>query len=214
MPLHQGTDVSDPDNIPASLQQRHVGAPSNRGQPPGSEPASAPRFLMRVSSNLTDSHSQVRLDRANLPQDLIFSIVLKQSEINQYLLMEVTVDIALGSPNDATYFLMSNYTGPGAHMLTNLRFNVIPTTYHDQNRNQYYLRIRLLPRAERGWVIAPAVPELSFLLGLASINAPGRGFATATIESRARYSRNPAVSLEDPNIRIVDNPPLSVDVVM
>ncbi|KAJ3545141.1 hypothetical protein NM208_g2662 [Fusarium decemcellulare] len=214
MPLHQGPTVSDSDNIPVSLHRGEAGARSNKNQPPGSEPASAPRFLMRVSSNLIGNHSQVRLERTNLPQDLIFSIVLKQSEINQYLLMEVTVDIALGSANEATYFLMSNYTGPGAHMLTNLRFNVIPTTFHDQNQNRYYLRIRLLPRAEKGWVIAPAVPELSFLLGLASINAPGRGSATATIQSRARYCRNPALSLEDPNIMIVDNPPLSVDVVM
>ncbi|GAB0138937.1 hypothetical protein EsDP_00007156 [Epichloe bromicola] len=214
MPLHQGPTVSDPDNIPASLQQGEVGARLSRYQPPGSEPASAPRFLMRLSSNLVENHSEVRLERTNLPQDLIFSIVLKQSEINQYLLMEVTVDIALGSSDEATYFLMSNYTGPGAHMLTNLRFNVIPTTFHDQNQNRYYLRIRLLPRAEKGWVIAPAVPELSFLLGLASINAPRSGSAKATIQSRARYCRNPAMSLEDPNINIVENPLLTVDVVM
>lgn len=214
MPLHLGPSISDPDNIPVSLQPRQVGARPKKDQPPGSEPASAPRFLMRVSSNLTENHSQVRLENTNLPQDLIFSIVLKQSEINQYLLMEVTVDIALGSPDEATYFLMSNYTGPGAHMLTNLRFNVIPTTFHDQNQNRYYLRIRLLPRAEKGWVIAPAVPELSFLLGLASINAPGSGgSATATIQSRARYCRNPALPVEDANIMIVDNPPLSVEVV-
>ncbi|KAF7550125.1 hypothetical protein G7Z17_g5929 [Cylindrodendrum hubeiense] len=214
LPLHQGPSINYLDNIPISLQRSELGARSNKDQPPGSEPASAPRFLMRVSSNLTENHSQVRLERTNLPQDLIFSIVLKQSEINQYLLMEVTVDIALGSRDEATYFLMSNYTGPGAHMLTNLRFNVIPTTFHDQNQNRYYLRIRLLPRAEKGWVIAPAVPELSFLLGLASINAPGTGSATATIQSRARYCRNPALPLEDPNVMIVDNSPLSVDVIM
>ncbi|KAF4472342.1 hypothetical protein FALBO_752 [Fusarium albosuccineum] len=133
MPLHQGPTVSDSDNIPVSLHRGEAGARSSKNQPPGLEPASAPRFLMRVSSNLIGNHSQVRLERTNLPQDLIFSIVLKQSEINQYLLMEVTVDIALGSANEATYFLMSNYTGPGAHMLTNLRFNVTPTTFHDQN---------------------------------------------------------------------------------
>ncbi|KAH7487237.1 hypothetical protein FOMA001_g5783 [Fusarium oxysporum f. sp. matthiolae] len=213
MPLYQGPSVSDPDNIPTNAHQSQVGTRTYKVRPPGSEPASAPRFLIRVSSNLADNHSQVVLDSFNLPQDLIFSIVLKQSDINQYLLMEVTIDIALGSPNDATYALMSNYTGPGAHMLTNLRFNVIPTTFYDQNQDKYYLRIRLLPRAEKGWVMAPAVPELSFLLGLASINAPGRGTATATIQSRARYCRNPALPLVEPNVMIVDNPPLSVEVV-
>ncbi|ENH66740.1 hypothetical protein FOC1_g10007390 [Fusarium oxysporum f. sp. cubense race 1] len=193
MPLHQGPSISDSDKIPTNSQQGTDGAVPYKVKPPESEPASAPRFLMRVSSNLADNHSQVVLDRFNLPQDLIFSIILKQSEINQYLLMEVTIDIALGSSSDATYALMSNYTGPGAHMLTNLRFNVIPTTFHDQNQDKYYLRIRLLPRAEKGWVMAPAVPELSFLLGLASINAPGLGTATAMVQSRARYCRNPAL---------------------
>lgn len=212
MPLHQGLIVSDPDNIPASLQRGEVGARPSKGQSPESEPASAPRLLMRLSSNLIGNHSQVRLEEPNLPQDLIFSIVLKQSEINQYLSMEVTVDIVLGSSDEATYFLMSNYTGPGAHMLTNVRFNVIPTTIHDQIRNRYILRIRLLPRAEKGWVIAPAVPELSFLLGLASINAPQRLPAKATIQSSATYCRNPALALKEDNIMIVNNPPLSVDV--
>ncbi|CVL11184.1 hypothetical protein FPRO06_10018 [Fusarium proliferatum] len=214
MPLHRGPSVSDPDNIPTNAPRSEVEPRPFKGKPPGSEPASAPRFLLRVSSNLADNHSQVVLDRNNLPQDLIFSIVLKQSEINQYLLMEVTIDIALGSPSDSTYALMSNYTGPGAHMLTNLRFNVIPTTFHDQNQDRYYLRIRLLPRAEKGWVMAPAVPELSFLLGLASINSPGFETKTAVIQSRARYCRNPALQLVEPNVMIVENPPLSVEVVM
>ncbi|KAI1634232.1 hypothetical protein F4809DRAFT_537751 [Biscogniauxia mediterranea] len=215
MPLHRGPSLSGPYNIPAHPQQRKVGARANKDPPPGSEPTSAPRFLMRVSSNLTENQSQVTLGRANLPQDLIFSIVLKQGEINQYLLMEVTVDIELGPPGPGPYCLISNYKGPGAHMLTNLRFNVIPTTFHEQNQNRYYLRIRLLPRAEKGWVIAPAVPELSFLLGLVSINAPESGSKTATIQSRARYCRNPAMSLaSESNIMILDNPPLAVNVVM
>ncbi|KAF5639339.1 hypothetical protein F52700_4191 [Fusarium sp. NRRL 52700] len=214
MPLHRGTSASDPDNIPTNTQRGEVEPRPLKDKPAGSEPASAPRFLMRVSSNLAGNHNQVVLDRFNLPQDLIFSIVLKQSEINQYLLMEVTIDIALGSPDDSSYALMSNYTGPGTHMLTNLRFNVIPTTFHDQNQNRYYLRIRLLPRAEKGWVMAPAVPELSFLLGLASINSPGSGTRTAFVQSRARYCRNPALPLVEPNVMIVENPLLSVEVVM
>lgn len=214
MPLHQGPDVADLHMLPASLRRNGIKPLPSRDRPPGSEPASAPRFLMRVSSNLVGSHNQVILERSNLPQDLIFSIVLKQSEINQYLLMEVTVDIALGASDAPTYFLMSNYTGPGTHMLTNLRFNVIPTTFHDQNQNQYYLRIRLLPRAEKGWVMATAVSELSFLLGLASMNSPSRGSATTTIQSRARYCRNPAFSLEDFNVMVVENAPLSVSVVV
>ncbi|KIL90133.1 hypothetical protein FAVG1_06872 [Fusarium avenaceum] len=208
MPLHHGPDVADLHMLPANLQRNEISPRAKVDRPTGSEPASAPRFLMRVSSNLVGSHNQVILERINLPQDLIFSIVLKQSEINQYLLMEVTVDMELGAPDAPTYCLMSNYTGPGTHMLTNLRFNVIPTTFHDQNQNRYYLRIRLLPRAEKGWVMATAVSELSFLLGLASMNAPSRGSATTTIQSRARYCRNPAFPLEDPNIMVVENAPL------
>ncbi|CAG1992344.1 unnamed protein product [Fusarium graminearum] len=214
MPLHEGTATTDPLLPPSTTSTSQVGSLSvNR--PPGSEPGSAPRFLMRVSSNSTETHDQVILERTNLAQDLIFSIVLRQSEISQYLLMELTIDVALGS-NNPTYFLMSNYTGPGAHMLTNLRFNVIPTTWYDQSHDRYFLRIRLLPRAEKGWVIATAVNELSFLLGLASINAPtgGFGMSTATVQSRARYCRNPAMEITDVNTMIVENPPVDVRVVM
>lgn len=215
LPLHRGSQVDEPSSTDTtSLAQARVQGRQYENQPPGSEPASAPRFLIRVSSNLVGNHNEIRLDRDNLPQDLIFSVALKQSEISQYLLMEVTIDVPIGTPEGSRYFLMQNYTGPGAHMLTNLRFNVVPTTYFDTNQNQYYLRIRLLPRAERGWVIAPAVPELSFLLGLASINAPSTGSsARAMILSRARYCRDPSQAMVEPNIVIVNNAEVAVDVV-
>lgn len=215
LPLHRGSQVDEPSSTDTTtLAQGRVQGRQYENQPPGSEPASAPRFLIRVSSNLVDNHNEIRLDRDNLPQDLIFSIALKQSEISQYLLMEVTIDVPIGTPEGSRYFLMQNYTGPGAHMLTNLRFNVVPTTYFDTNQNQYYLRIRLLPRAERGWVIAPAVPELSFLLGLARINAPSTGSSVrAMIQSRARYCRDPSQAMVEPNVIIVNNAEVSVDVV-
>lgn len=129
--------------------------------------------------------------------------------------MELTVDIALGL-NDPTYFLMSNHTGPGAHMLTSLSFNVIPTAWYDQSHDRYFLRIRLLLREEKGWVIATAVNELSFLLSLASINAPTAGFgsSTATVQSRARFCRNPALEINDVNTMIVENTPVEVQAVM
>jgi hypothetical protein len=214
MPLHQGPDVADLHMLPASLRRNDIKPRANVDRPPTSKPASAPRFLMRVSSNWVGSRNQVILERRNLRQDLIHSIVLKQSEINQYLLMEVTVDIALGASDAPTYFLMSNYTGPGTHMLTNLRFNVISTIFHDRNQNRYYLRIHLLPRAEKGWVLATAVSELSFLLGLAGMNSPSRGSAATTIQSRARYCRNPTFPQEEPLVMVVENAPLSVSVVV
>lgn len=215
LPVHRGSQANEPSSTDTTtLAQGRVQGREYESQPPHSEPASAPRFLIRVSSNLVDTHNQIILGRNNLPQDLIFSIALKQSEISQYLLMEVTIDIPIGSPGGSRYFLMQNYTGPGAHMLTNLRFNVVPTTYFDKDQDQYYLRIRLLPRAERGWVIAPAVPELSFLLGLASINTPtNASSATASIQSRARYCRDPSQALVESNVIIVNNAEVSVNVI-
>ncbi|RBR14471.1 uncharacterized protein FIESC28_07707 [Fusarium coffeatum] len=214
MPLHQGPTTEDP-VLFSSVTSRSNAGTLSVNKPPRSEPVSAPKFLMRVSSNSTETHDQVILDRTNLPQDLIFSIVIKQSEISRYLLMELTIDVALGS-NNPEYFLMSNYTGPGAHMLTNLRLNVVSITWYDQSHDQYFLRVRLLPRAEKGWVIATAINELSFLLGLASINAPtgGFGMSTASVQTRARYCRNPALNINDVNTMIVENPPVEVQVVM
>ncbi|PHH93133.1 hypothetical protein CDD83_513 [Cordyceps sp. RAO-2017] len=209
-------DAPDVPNPRAEPRSAVVGEDPG-AEPQGSEPAMAPKYLMRVGSNMTGHWDVITLDTSNLAQDLIFSVVLRQSEVSQFLLMEVAVQIELGppasSPADSKRFLMQNYTGPGAHMLTNLRFNVLPSMIIDENSKKNVLLLRLVPRSARGWVKATAVRELSFLLGLASINAPLKNTDEIYIQSWAKYCRNPDEPQSDTNTWTIANPDTLVKVI-
>ncbi|KAJ8121339.1 hypothetical protein O1611_g10131 [Lasiodiplodia mahajangana] len=183
---------------------------------PESGPAGTPQFQISISSNIIGHWDVIELDENNLAQDLIFSIVIEQDEVSQYRLVEVDIQIDLGAPAtgsaaDDSHFLMENYTGPGAHMLTNLRFNVLPANVIEGGRN--LLRFRLLPRSSKGWVYATTVDELSFLVGLANINAPQKKVDQFRVRSWAQYMRNLSGGLDPGNILTVTNPDTLVTVV-
>lgn len=156
-------------------------------------PATAPVYDIRLGSNLVDKWDVITLDRANLPQDLIFSVLLTENGTSEYKLVELDIEIKLGDPAGGGNYLMLTYDGPGAHMLTNLRFNVLPATVDD---GEAALRLRLLPRAAKGWIDASRVPELSFLLGLARVNTPQGTVGQVEIASWAVYCKNP----DDPKL--------------
>ncbi|KAI1186325.1 hypothetical protein F5B17DRAFT_454606 [Nemania serpens] len=179
-------------------------------------PAGTPKYEVRISSNIVGNWDIIRLDEHNLAQDLIFSVTLQQDAVSQYRLVEVDIQIDLGAPIgdsevDEPHFLMQNYRGPGAHMLTNLRFNVLLANVVEGNRN--LLRCRLLPRSSKGWVYATAVNELSFLLGLASMNGPKKYIDQFRVQSWANYLRNANAGLDPDNILTVTNPDTLVTVV-
>ncbi|PHH75716.1 hypothetical protein CDD82_4311 [Ophiocordyceps australis] len=181
------------------------------------QPAMAPRYLIRVGSNIVGNRDVVTIDRNNLPQDLIFSIVLEQSEVSQYLLMELAIEIELGPPpqtaNESRRFLVQNYTGPGAHMLTNLRFNVLPTITNDANNpTRTLLRLRVLPRSSKGWIQATDVREMGFLLSLASINLPVKSQDEVSIQSYANYCRDPDREFNTTNTMVIQNPDIVVKI--
>ncbi|KAI1819363.1 hypothetical protein F4861DRAFT_527236 [Xylaria intraflava] len=183
---------------------------------PAAGPAGSPQYQIRISSNIVGHWDIIQLDEHNLAQDLIFSIVIQQDEVSQYRLIEVDVQIDLGEastedPTGASHFLMSNYAGPGAHMLTNLRFNVLPANVVESGRN--LLRLRLLPRSSKGWVYSTTVTELSFLLGLADINAPTKYIDQFNVKTWANYLRSPTGGLDPGNILTITNPDTLVTVV-
>ncbi|RYP91659.1 hypothetical protein DL770_002225 [Monosporascus sp. CRB-9-2] len=188
------------------------------GQPSERSPAGSPKYQIRITSNIIGHWDLITLDEYNLAQDLIFSIIVQQDEVNQYRLVEVNLQIDLGDlggDGDATadqpHFLMRNYAGPGAHMLTNLRFNVLPAMVQEEGRN--LLRLRLLPRSAKGWVYATTVNELSFLLGLANMNAPNKYIDQFRVQSWTDYMINPNGGLGPENIRRITNPDTVVTVV-
>ncbi|KAI0423465.1 hypothetical protein F5Y09DRAFT_327308 [Xylaria sp. FL1042] len=183
---------------------------------PESGPAGTPQYQIAISSNIIGRWDIIELDQHNLAQDLIFSIILQQDQVSQYRLIEVDIQIDLGAPvgdsaTDQSHFLMQNYTGPGAHMLTNLRFNVLPVNVIEGQRN--LLRFRLLPRSAKGWVYATTVNEMSFLLGLTKMNAPQKHIDQFRIQSWANYMRNISGGLDPDNILTVTNPDIVVTVV-
>ncbi|KAK5996414.1 hypothetical protein PT974_01748 [Cladobotryum mycophilum] len=169
------------DNFPAPPMSRSA-----------SGPAGPPTYDIRLGSNIVNHWDIITLGTPNLPQDLLFSILVNQDPINQYKLVELDVQIQLGT--NQNNYLMNNYTGPGAIMLTNLRFNVLPSLIVDGN--QSVLLLRILPRAAKGWIDATSVTELGFLLGLASLNESTNKVNQIPIQSWADYckdSQNPDI---------------------
>ncbi|KAK7999628.1 hypothetical protein PG990_012228 [Apiospora arundinis] len=181
-----------------------------------SDPAAAPQYDIQIGSNSVDNWGTIQLDEWNLPQDIIFSILVKRNDTNQYKLVELDIEIALGPAKDSggndRNFLMPSYSGPGAHMLTNLRFNVLPMLIEG---DQTLFRLRVLPRAARGWIDASTISEVSFLLGLACINAPPPpgNVNQVDVQSWAIYCKDPDNPDVGPgNTMRIDNPSTRVTV--
>ncbi|KAK8118451.1 uncharacterized protein PG998_003077 [Apiospora kogelbergensis] len=175
------------------------------------EPAAPPKYDIQVGSNSVNNWGTIQLDQWNLDQDIIFSVLVKRNDTNQYKLVELDIEVALGPAGDAGgNFLMPFYRGPGAHMLTNLRFNVLPTLIEG---DQTLFRLRVLPRAARGWIDASTVGEVSFLLGLASINQPAGVVNQVYVQSWAIYCKDPdAPDVGPGNTMRIDNPSTLVTV--
>ncbi|KAI9648826.1 hypothetical protein NHQ30_003467 [Ciborinia camelliae] len=109
----------------------------------------------------------VQLNDPNLPQDLIFAVAADRENIySTYKLKEFSIKVPLGNIDDRA--LMETYTGPGANMLSNLRFNVLPSFLKDGTNS--FLKLRLLPRSSKGWFPVDRIKEMGFLLCLAQVN--------------------------------------------
>ncbi|KAH7006889.1 hypothetical protein EDB80DRAFT_893391 [Ilyonectria destructans] len=129
-------------------------------------PAGPPEYDCDVYSL---QKSWIMQNKDNLEQDLVFSVLVRNNEYSSYNLIEFDIAIELGA-EDEQKWLMENYTGPGARMLSNLRFNALTsfTTMPDSHRK--CLLLRLLPRSSLGWINIKQVKEISFMLTLAKLN--------------------------------------------
>ncbi|WYZ36282.1 hypothetical protein EsH8_XII_000032 [Colletotrichum jinshuiense] len=105
-------------------------------------------------------------------QDLVFSVALANRETatpGATLLDEIRIMIPMGDPDDTDKTcLMSNYRGPGATMVSNLRFNIITAVAHDYS----YMLLRLIPRTAQndGCIGFDHALEASFVLNLVDVN--------------------------------------------
>lgn len=128
-------------------------------------PARAPSYICSVYSFGKDA---VEIGRPNLPQDLIFSILVHHNRYSDYKLKEFRIWVPLGMPEGHDYKLLESYQGPGAFMLSNLRFNVL--CKFSRKKEQPCMVLTLLPRSSRRFVNIKLVNEMSFVLTLANVN--------------------------------------------
>ncbi|KAL6786734.1 hypothetical protein J3E68DRAFT_420442 [Trichoderma sp. SZMC 28012] len=170
-----------------------------------SDPASAPRYRITVSSNIGSHWDVITLRKPNLQQDIIFAVSVEQNQSNQYMLAELDIQIKLGPAKQDENYLMPTYAGTGAIMLTNLRFNVLPQILDDGG--QRVLRLRVLPRAAKGWIDIGTVKELGFMLGLAQINESLGDPAQVELDVWAIYckdAQNPKLG-DDNTVKIANS---------
>lgn len=154
MPIHTSTAPDDPASkvIPSLVALGDSG------------PASGPRYKCSISS--VGETDIIYIDKDNLQQDLIFSIRVSNNNSSSYRLRAFHFLVPLGKTDPEHKRLFENYTGPGASMLSNLRFNVLLKFLQSDG----LLRLSLLPRSTKKWVDMTLVQEMSFLLALAQVN--------------------------------------------
>jgi hypothetical protein len=129
-------------------------------------PAGPPKYKCSVYSLQEDWIVQ---DKDNLEQDLVFSVLVQNNELSSYYLIEFDIAIELGPEEDSEY-IMETYTGPGARMLSNLRFNVLTSFTTMPRTGNKCLLLRLVPRSSQGSILIEHVHEMSFMLTLAKLN--------------------------------------------
>lgn len=151
----------------------------------GDDPATSPKFLYRVYG--IGSEDSVTM-HPKLPQDLIFSIILKSGTGDQFELREISITVRMGRTTERRKNLTVAYRGTGANMLSNLRFNVIPTNGADNT-----LVLRLLPRSTEGWVRVSMLKEMSFVLNGVVVNEYEKNVDVQT-EVLEKYHRSQDLS--------------------
>ncbi|KAF5667489.1 hypothetical protein FDENT_12081 [Fusarium denticulatum] len=109
-------------------------------------------------------------DKDCLPQDIVFSVLVSRNKFSSYQLSEFDIAIELGTSADDNC-IMETYAGPGARMLSNLRFNVLMSFTTMPVTERKCLLLRLIPRSHKGWIRMKDVHEMSFMLTLAQLNS-------------------------------------------
>ncbi|KAK4167522.1 hypothetical protein QBC43DRAFT_256019 [Cladorrhinum sp. PSN259] len=137
----------------------------------GNDPAGPPVFTCSIYSV---GYQSVQTNADPLPQDIVFSIQVSNTEVSDYRLMEFQIIVPLGKADDPnSHRLFPVYDGNGPRMLSNLRFNVLPAL--SDMEGVPCLILRVLPRSSTGWTSVRLIKEMSFLLCLAKPNSTFQG---------------------------------------
>jgi hypothetical protein len=149
-----------------------------------SRPSSSPVYNCKIYSPQSESV----FIGDHLPQDLIFSVIVENNKPSSYRLEEFDIEIGLGGVDSPTNKLMKGYDGPGPSMISNLRFNVLPSFSTANNMSS--LILRLLPRSSKGNVHISSVDEISFILCSAKVNEFDRRETYVTVKTWADYENS------------------------
>ncbi|GAW24016.1 hypothetical protein ANO14919_135950 [Xylariales sp. No.14919] len=170
----------------ASRKARDSSSSSSNNSPP----SGPPKFACSVYTPGKAEIHMARDDDAVVPQDLIFSVLVSNTEHSDWRLVEFDIVVPLGPADPDSHRLTARYDGPGARMLSNLRFNVLPSLSHgDGGGGNKYLVLRLLPRSAKGWIDVKTVEEMSFLLCLADVNQFPDSSTYLTLYTAAYYTQ-------------------------
>ncbi|KAH8702268.1 hypothetical protein BGW36DRAFT_424549 [Talaromyces proteolyticus] len=143
---------------------------SSEPKPSLDDPAQPPKFIYKVFplGMTADHNSGVSMYKSGVQQDLIFYIYLA-NDPSDYSLQEISIRVPLGPTTAPIKCLAANYRGPGAVMLSNLRYNVIAVFITDQK--QQYLQLRIMVRSvTKGKVEIQKGDNLSIALSGVSVN--------------------------------------------
>lgn len=137
--------------------------PKVRRPPPiGGGPASPPVFAYSVYALGAKSLNVPTL--TGLPLDLVFSIILQSNPADDFDLLSVTLTVPIGPMGGFPRTLLNTYSGPGATMLSNLRFNV------SIGFSGGVMTLGLFPRTAGKSVHINCATELSFILSMVNVN--------------------------------------------
>ncbi|GKZ23917.1 hypothetical protein AbraIFM66951_009147 [Aspergillus brasiliensis] len=134
-----------------------------------------PAYHYRISP--VGNPTSTKIPMLPIQQDLLFLINLEPHTDQQNYLEEIQFSFPLGKAGPGAPVLMQNYTGTGAEMITNIRFNVLLNIVTSEVDKSLSMVLRLLPRvrSKDGGKTHPRVPlrschELSFVLNGVLVN--------------------------------------------
>ncbi|PIG84497.1 hypothetical protein AARAC_009926 [Aspergillus arachidicola] len=139
-----------------------------------------PRIRYRIRS--TDSPQTRTITSLRISQDLIFNIYMEDGWDLDLRLQYISLTVLLRDPSTSNELaLMKNYTGSGAYMLSNVRFNPLVTLIENDEGVNTELVIKLVPRAVGTNERPPDVNlincrELSFVLSGVMVNDYGNSW--------------------------------------
>ncbi|RPA73816.1 hypothetical protein BJ508DRAFT_45177 [Ascobolus immersus RN42] len=151
------------------FKPQSVALESNIDRPAG--PADFHVKIFSMSAADKPSSSRIVWVGDGLEQDLIFAIRCENNNWDKQLVeFKICIPMGISGGLEKAKNLLEKYEGPGAAMLSNLRFNVLVQRLGSARAKNWTLELRVIPRTaqENKGVRVNKITELSFRLSLAA----------------------------------------------